>query len=76
MKSADSADDKAAAQLKEAQKADELATACAQGTVDIINGFFDATAAGAGGNTGAGAKAAMKKLEDLEPGCKQALNQN
>lgn len=75
VKSADTADDKAAAQLREARKARELSVACAQGTVDIIDGFLDATAAGAGGNAGPGAKAAMKKLEQLEPGCKQALNQ-
>jgi hypothetical protein len=74
VQNADSADDKAKAQLRAAGKERELATACAQGTVDIIDGFLDATAAGAGGNSGAGVKAAMKKLEDLEPGCKQALN--
>ena len=76
VENADGADKKADAQLNEARKARQLSVACAQGTIDIIDGFLDATAAGAGNNSGAGAKAAMKKLEDLEPGCKEALNQS
>lgn len=64
---ADSATEKTDARLKASQKETDVAAACARGTLDSINRFFDAASATVGANR------AMRQLERLEPLCQDAL---
>jgi chromosome segregation ATPase len=64
---ADNATARADAQLKQANEETDVAAACARGTVDAVNRFFDATSARAGAN------AALRRLEDLQPKCEAAV---
>jgi cell division protein FtsL len=63
---ADSATEKADAQLKASQQETDVAAACARGTLDSINKFFGAASATVGANR------AMRQLERLQPLCQKA----
>lgn len=69
--SAQSADDKKAAQLKVAKARSNAAISCAQATVDVV-GAFDRKSAGAD-NVGRPAKVAMDRLSGLVGPCKRVL---
>jgi hypothetical protein len=56
-----------AAELRHARERGEVAAACARGTVDAINEFFDAASARAGANR------AMRQLERLQNQCEAAV---
>jgi cell division protein FtsL len=56
-----------AAELKHARARTEVAAACARGTVDAIDKFFDAESAKAGANR------AMRELERLQSSCQSAV---
>ena len=56
-----------AAELKHARARADVAAACARGTVDAINKFFDAESAKAGANR------AMRELERLQRPCQSAV---
>jgi cell division protein FtsL len=56
-----------AAELKHARARTEVAAACARGTVDAIDKFFDAESATAGANR------AMRELERLQSSCQSAV---
>lgn len=60
--------DKADAQLKQAQEETDVASACAKGTVAAINEFFDSP------DPNRGVEKTIKKLQQLEPQCKDVLN--
>ena len=64
---ADSQDEKEAARLKAAREKTDVAGACARGTVDAINQFFDAASARAG------ADKAMRELEKIQTQCQSAV---
>ena len=64
---AQSANAQQAAQLKQARERTDVAAACARGTIDAINEFFNAASARAGANR------AMRELELLRPRCESAL---
>jgi len=55
------------AELKQAKAETRVAAACARGTIASINNFFAAS------NTKTGAKAAIDKLEEIEPDCQEVL---
>ena len=65
--SADTAEERAAAQLRQARRESRLAAACARGSVAAFNEFFNASDADAGAN------AALRKLEQLQDDCEAAL---
>jgi hypothetical protein len=62
-----SQDEKEAARLKAARQKTDVAAACARGTVDAINDFFDAVSARAG------ADRAMRELEKIQNQCRSAV---
>jgi hypothetical protein len=64
---AQSATQREAAELRHARARGEVAAACARGTVDAINKFFDAESAQTGANR------AMRELERLQPRCESAV---
>lgn len=64
---ANSQDEKEAARLKAAREKTDVAAACARGTVDAINKFFDAA------NARAGADKAMRELENIQTRCQSAV---
>jgi hypothetical protein len=66
--SADTADQKAKAQLNKATQETQLAAACARGTIDAINSFFSSN------NAARGAQRSMNKLDALEPQCEDVLH--
>jgi hypothetical protein len=63
---AQGADEKTAAQLKEARARAQLALACSNSAVDAMNRFLDASSASAG------ARAAVKQLQDTSKECANA----
>jgi hypothetical protein len=64
---AQSANTRETARLKEARERTDVAAACARGTIDAIDEFFNAESAEAGANR------AMRELERLRPRCESAL---
>lgn len=64
---ADSQDEKEAARLKAAREKTDVAGACARGTVDAIDEFFNAVSARAG------ADRAMRELEKIQNQCQSAV---
>jgi hypothetical protein len=65
--SAQSDSEREAARLKQERERTDVAAACARGTVDAIDQFFDATSARAGANR------AMRELERLQSSCQAAV---
>jgi cell division protein FtsL len=64
---AESAEAREAASLQHARERADVAAACARGTLDAIDEFFNAASAEAGANR------AMRELERLRPRCESAL---